>query len=67
MAANSRELQLIEMKDMILRLNTTIKALNETIAKQQAEDDNLKAELAWFRRRLFGSSSEHKNRMSKVS
>lgn len=28
--------------------------------KQQAENNNLKAELAWFRRKLFGSSSEHK-------
>lgn len=60
MAANSRDLQLIELKDMISQLNTTIKTLNETIAKQQAENDNLKAELAWFRRKLFGSSSEHK-------
>ena len=59
MAANSRDLQLIELKDMISQLNTTIKTLNETIAKQQAENDNLKAELAWFRRKLFGSSSEH--------
>ena len=37
MAANSRDLQLIELKDMISQLNTTIKTLNETIAKQQAE------------------------------
>ena len=59
MAANSRALQLIELKDMISQLNNTIKTLNETIAKQQAENDNLKAELAWFRRKLFGSSSEH--------
>lgn len=58
MAANSRDLQLIELKDMISQLNTTIKTLNETIAKQQAENDSLKAELAWFRHKLFGSSSE---------
>ena len=58
MAANSRDLQLIELKDMISQLNNTIKTLNETIAKQQEENDNLKAELAWFRRKLFGSSSE---------
>lgn len=33
MVANSKDLQLIELKDMISQLNTTIKALNETIAK----------------------------------
>ena len=47
-------------KDMISQLNTTIKMLNDTIAKQQAENDNLKAELAWFRQKMFGSSSERR-------
>lgn len=45
---------------MISQLNTTIKMLNETISKQQAENDNLKAELAWFRQKMFGSSSERR-------
>lgn len=45
---------------MISQLNTTIKMLNDTIAKQQAENDNLKAELAWFRQKMFGSSSERR-------
>ena len=58
MARSSKDIQLSELKDVILQLNTTIKTLNETIAKQQAENDNLKAELAWFRQKLFGSSSE---------
>lgn len=58
MANNSRDIQLIELRDMISQLNTTIKALNDTIARQQAENDNLKAELAWFRKKYFGSSSE---------
>ena len=58
MADNSRDIQLIELQDMISHLNTTIKALNDTIARQQAENDNLKAELAWFRKKYFGSSSE---------
>lgn len=61
MAGNSRDVQLLELKDMIAQLNTTIKMLNETIAKQQAENDNLKAELAWFRQKMFGSSSERRN------
>lgn len=53
MANNQKDIQLIELKDMILQLNTTIKTLNEVIEKQQAE-------LAWFRRKLFGSSSERR-------
>ncbi len=28
--------------------------------KQQAENDNLKAELAWFRQKYFGASSERR-------
>ena len=58
MARSSKDIQLSELKDVILQLNTTIKTLNETIAKQQAENDSLKAELAWFRQKMFGSSSE---------
>lgn len=61
MATSSKDIQLAELKDLISQLNTTIKTLNETIARQQAENDNLKAELAWFRQKLFGSSSERKN------
>ena len=59
--ASSRDIQLIELKDMISQLNTTIKTLNDTIARQQAENDNLKAELAWFCKKYFGSSSEKRN------
>ena len=60
MAASSRDIQLSELKDMISDLNMTIKTLNHTIARQQSENDNLKAELAWFRQKLFGSSSERR-------
>lgn len=48
MAKSSSEVQLLELKDMISQLNTTIKMLNETINRQQKENDNLKAELAWL-------------------
>ena len=58
MARSSKDIQ--ELKDMISQLNTTIKTLNDTIARQQAENDNLKAELAWFKQKLFGSSSERR-------
>ena len=60
MARSSKDIQLSELKDMISQLNMTIKTLNETITKQQSENDNLKAELAWFRQKLFGSSSERR-------
>lgn len=45
---------------MISQLNITIKALNDTIARQQQENDNLKAELTWLRQKMFGSSSERR-------
>ena len=60
MAKSSSEVQLLELKDMISQLNTTIKMLNETINRQQKENDNLKAELAWFRKKMFGASSERR-------
>ncbi len=60
MARSSKDIQLSELKDMISQLNMTIKTLNDTIARQQSENDNLKAELAWFRQKLFGSSSERR-------
>lgn len=60
MANSSKDIQLIELKDMIAQLNTTIKTLTETMNRQQAENDNLKAELAWFRQKYFGTSSERR-------
>ena len=60
MARSSKDIQLSELKDMILQLNMSIKALNDTIARQQSENDTLKAELAWFRQKMFGSSSERR-------
>ena len=60
MARSSKDIQLSELKDMISQLNTTIKTLNDTIARQQEENNNLKAELAWFKQKLFGSSSERR-------
>ena len=60
MVKSSKDIQLSELKDMIAKLNTTIKTLNDTIARQQSENDNLPAELAWFRQKMFGSSSERR-------
>ena len=55
MAKSSKDIQLSELKDLISQLNMTIKSLNETIARQQQENDNLKAEMAWLKQKLFGS------------
>ena len=60
MTKSSKDIQLLELKDMITQLNFTIKTLNDTVARQQSENDNLKAELAWFRQKMFGSSSERR-------
>ena len=60
MAKSSKDIQLSELKDMISQLNMTIKTLNETIARQQTENDNLKAEMAWLKQKFFGSSSERR-------
>ncbi len=60
MAKSSKDIQLSELKDMIAQLNTTIRTLNDTIARQQAENGDPKAEPAWFRQKMFGSSSEHR-------
>ena len=60
MANSSKDIQLAQLKDLISQLNTTIQTLNDTIARQQAENDNLKAEMAWIKQKLFGSSSERR-------
>ncbi|MDR1771389.1 MAG: IS66 family transposase [Hungatella sp.] len=60
MVNSSKDIQLTQLKDMISQLNTTIKTLTEALNKQLAENDNLKAELAWFRQKYFGSSSERR-------
>ena len=60
MVNSSKDIQLSELKDLVSQLNTTIKTLNDTIARQQTENDNLKAEIAWLKQKLFGSSSERR-------
>ena len=37
MAKSSKDIQLVELKDMITQLNTTIKMLNDTISRQRAD------------------------------
>lgn len=74
MASSAKEIQLIELKDTILQLNTTIKAqsslilsLQKTIEEHNAKNEqkdqtiaNLQAELAYLKQKLFGASSERR-------
>ena len=65
MADSSKDIQLRELKDMIIDLKKMIKTLQATVdaanKREEAltqERDNLKDEVALLRKKLFGSSSE---------
>ena len=68
MATSSKEIQLRELKDTIAELNALIKTLQETISSQnareaalQTERDNLKEQVDYLTKKLFGKSSERSN------
>lgn len=67
-----KDLQLLELKDTISQLNTTIRSQNEmirslqkTLEDQSTQKDqviaNLQAQLDYLKQKLFGSTSEHRN------
>ncbi len=65
MGKDAKENQLLELKDLILQLNTTVSALQSTIAAQaemigqkDAAIAKLTEEVSYLRRKLFGASSE---------
>ena len=72
MPSGVKEIQLLELKDMISQLNNTIHAQNELIRSLQkmlqdreskdSENDqliaNLQAQLDYLKNKLFGSTSE---------
>lgn len=65
MAANAKDLQLRELKDSISELNKLIRSLQETLAATTAreeqlrqERDNLKEQVDYLTKKLFGKSSE---------
>ncbi len=65
MPQGAKDIQLMELKDMIQQLNTTVSALQSTIASQtemlgqkDAAIARLTEEVSWLRRKLFGASSE---------
>ena len=72
MPSGVKDLQLLELKDTISQLNTTIRSQNEmirslqkTLEDQSAQKDqviaNLQAQLDYLKQKLFGSTSEHRN------
>ena len=65
MAHNSKDLQLRELKDTVAELNTLIKTLQATLddmrkSKEESEQElkNAREEIAYLRKKLFGTSSE---------
>ena len=65
MAASGKELQLIELKDMIRELNTmirnlqgTIDTLNISLKEKEEAIRELQAQNDWFRKQMFGAKSE---------
>lgn len=65
MANNAKDLQLRELKDSIFELNKLIRSLQETVAAAAAreeqlrqERDNLKEQVDYLTKKLFGKSSE---------
>ena len=65
MSDTAKDRQLIELKDLISELNQTIRTLQQTLsamqereAALQAERDNLKEQVDYLTKKLFGKSSE---------
>jgi transposase len=57
-AKSSVELQLKELKDMVLSLNQTIALLNSTISDLNKKLTNKDLEIDYLKNKLYGSSSE---------
>lgn len=68
MARDSRESQIIELKDTVRQLNETVRSLNETIAAaNEREEEHLQRErvmqeqIDYLTKKLFGKSSEKRD------
>lgn len=68
MANNSKDSQLIELKDTIAKLNKLVETLqktldttNDLLSNTVTERDNYKEQVEFLKRKLFGSSSEKRN------
>ena len=68
MAAGAKDLQLIELKDMISQLNTTIssqnqliQSLQEMVSSSNKREAALQEQIEYLTRKLFGTSSEKRD------
>ena len=61
MAANTREQQLIELKDTISELRLTIKNLNATIEAANKREQILQEQIDFLTKKLYGKSSEKRD------
>lgn len=58
MPRESRDVQFVELKDMIAQLNHTITVLTGTIQEKETTIAKLTEEVSYLRKKLFGASSE---------
>lgn len=58
MEDSAQDLQLRELRDTITELNKLVATLNSTISEMKAERDRYKEEAEYFKKKLFGASSE---------
>ena len=61
MAKDSRDRQLIELKDTIKELHSTIKSLNALIEAANKREQVLQEQIDFLTKKLFGKSSEKRN------
>ena len=61
MAANTRDQQLIELKDTISELRLTIKNLNATIEAANKREQVLQEQIDFLTKKLYGKSSEKRD------
>ena len=58
MPANSRDQQLIELKDTITNLNKLIATLQQTLEESNRREKVLREQIEYLNKKLFGHSSE---------
>ena len=61
MENSAQDLQLRELRDTIKELNKLVVTLNNTIGEMTAERDRYREEAEYFKKKLFGTSSEKRH------
>ena len=63
MENSAQNLQLRELRDTIKELNKLVVTLNNTIGEMTAERDRYREEAEYFKKKLFGTSSEKRRQL----